>query len=120
MAHTLRRDAQLEYLDVATPDGRYHVPAWRHPDRLTWRMWCGGCHRYHAHGRGRIDGTDAGHRVAHCHTESRYRGRGYILVDSGAMPPDLLADARRAHPRGPRAVLGAAAIDAILEALGDG
>ena len=32
----------------------------------SWQFWCPFCHDYHVHGGGN-DGTELGHRSAHCH-----------------------------------------------------
>lgn len=52
-----------------------------HRTHYLWRILdCPHCHRQHTHGAGR-DGTDAGHRVAHCATGQP--NPGYILEPVG-------------------------------------
>jgi hypothetical protein len=45
----------------------------------SWQFWCPFCHEYHVHGGGH-NGTDLGHRAAHCHEPtSPFLATGYIL-----------------------------------------
>jgi hypothetical protein len=43
--------------------------------RRVWRFWCEHCRCHHSHG------AQAGHRVAHCHTEAGKTAypHGYVL-----------------------------------------
>jgi len=48
-------------------------------DDLCWQFWCTFCHAYHVHGGGH-DGTDLGHRQAHCtEATSPFLATGYVL-----------------------------------------
>lgn len=68
------------------------LPAWQALCGGGWQtvIWCRYCRRYHLHGAGRF-----GHRVAHCDPDSPYDAFGYVLVDAGQAPADIVADLQR-------------------------
>ena len=79
------------------------LPAYRSPDKIHWIVWCDDCRCYHFHGLA----TD-GHRVAHCfdtskrpRDASRYARTGYVLVDAGLAPEEIVRDSKRKYSRGP-------------------
>ena len=43
-------------------------------DAMRWRVWCKYCQLWHYHG------PLAGHRIAHCKTETPYSTTGYNLA----------------------------------------
>jgi hypothetical protein len=46
----------------------------------AWQFWCPFCHEYHIYGGG-PDGTDLGHRAAHCReSTSPFLATGYVLM----------------------------------------
>jgi hypothetical protein len=50
-------------------------------------IWCDHCWVWHRHGPDRF-----GHRLSHCaRPDSPYEDSGYVLVDAGPTPPDVLA-----------------------------
>jgi hypothetical protein len=57
------------------------LPAYKTPQRDTWKVWCDWCDRWHTHGAGE------GHRCAHCAcARSPFKDTGYnlVLVDEPA------------------------------------
>ncbi|MDN5918305.1 MAG: hypothetical protein L0I76_24945 [Pseudonocardia sp.] len=71
------------------------LPAFRNGQTLL--VWCGWCRHWHRHGG--HDANADGHRTAHCFRPgSPYRPAGYVLVEVGAMTPEVRAAHRRLRP----------------------
>ncbi|MCU1670512.1 MAG: hypothetical protein JWP40_3439 [Blastococcus sp.] len=71
---------------MSTPPDAYAVLQPPGPGHRDTRLWlvldCPHCHRQHTHGAG-PDGTDDGHRVAHC-LDRKEDNPGYFIVKKEA------------------------------------